>query len=99
LVKLSLENDEISSSFTVEVNNLGLEFLEGIDNLQEVIVCQEESVISFFNFGNDGFNWEKQCILIEVLLQSIMLKLLQLIKSGLLLGHHILNQSISLYQL
>lgn len=76
LIKLSLENDEISSSLSIEVNNILLEFFKSINNLKEVSVWEEESVVSSFNLGDDILNWEEHSILIKVSLQSSMLEFL-----------------------
>ena len=66
LIKLSLENDEISSSLSIEVNNILLEFFKSINNLKEVSVWEEESVVFFLNLGDDILNWEEHSILIKV---------------------------------
>lgn len=66
LIKLSLENDEISSSLSIEVNNILLEFFKSINDLKEVSVWEEESVVSSLNLGDDILNWEKHSILIKV---------------------------------
>ena len=66
LIKLSLENDEISSSLSIEVNNILLEFFKSINDLKEVSVWKEESVVSSFNLGDDILNWEEHSILIKV---------------------------------
>lgn len=76
LIKLSLENDEISSSLSIEVNNILLEFFKSINDLKEVSVWEEESVVSSFNLGDDILNWEEHSILIKVSLQSSMLEFL-----------------------
>lgn len=76
LIKLSLENDEISSSLSIEVYNILLEFFKSINDLKEVSVWEEESVVSSFNLGDDILNWEEHSILIKVSLQSSMLEFL-----------------------
>lgn len=94
LVQLLFENNEISSSLGVYLNNRGLEFLESINNLQKVFVWQEISVIFLLNFGNDCFNREEKSILIEILFQRFMLELLEFIESWILFCDNVLNKSI-----
>jgi hypothetical protein len=84
---------------SIKVNYGGLEFLESIDNLKEVLVLQEVSVISFAHLRDDGFNWEKHGILIEVLLKGSVLELLQLVESWLLFSNDVICESISLHEL
>jgi hypothetical protein len=50
------ENDEISSSLSVEVNNILLEFFKSINDLIEVSACEEESRVSCFNLGDGILN-------------------------------------------
>lgn len=70
LVELSLENDEVTTSLSIKINNLLLEFFEGIYDLKEILVGEEESVIAVTDFGDDLLNWEEQCILIKVILEG-----------------------------
>lgn len=56
LVELPLENHEVSSSLGVEVDNVLLEFLQSINDLEEVLVGQEEPVVSGLNLFDDCFN-------------------------------------------
>jgi len=99
LIQLPLENNEVSSSLSVKVNNGGLEFLKSVNNLKEVFVLQEESVISLTNLVDNGFNWEKHGILVEVLLKGPMLELLQLVESWLLFSNDVICESICLHEL
>ena len=56
LVKLPLENHEVSSSLSVKVNHVLLEFFKGVNNLEEVFVGQKESIVSSLNLGDNFFN-------------------------------------------
>lgn len=70
LIELSLKNDEVTTSLSIKINNLLLELFEGIYDLKEILVSEEESVIAFINFGDDLLNWEEECILIKVILEG-----------------------------
>ena len=70
LIELSLENDEVTTSLGIKIDNLLLELFESINDLKEILVCQEESVIAVINFGDDLLNWEEECILIKVILEG-----------------------------
>ena len=56
LVKLPLENHEVSTSLSIKIDDVLLEFFKGVNDLKEVLVCQKEPVISGFDFVNDFFN-------------------------------------------
>jgi hypothetical protein len=56
LVKLPLEDHEVSSSLSVKVNHVLLEFFKGVNNLEEVFVGQKESIVSSLNLGDNFFN-------------------------------------------
>ena len=70
LIELSLENDEVTTSLSIKIDNLMLELFESIYDLKEILVSEEESVIAVFNFGDDILNWEEECILIKVILEG-----------------------------
>mgnify|MGYP001166987143 CR=1 FL=1 len=53
LVKLPLENHEVSPSLSIKIDDVLLEFFKGVNDLKEVLVSQKEPIISGFNFLND----------------------------------------------
>lgn len=57
LVKLPLEHHEVSSGLSVKVYYVLLEFLKGVNNFEEVLVGQEEPVISDLNLLDNCFDW------------------------------------------
>lgn len=69
LVELALEDDEFTAFFRLSVDHTGFECLEGVDNLEEVAVIEEEAEVFQFRLFDDGFNWEEESILIEVVLE------------------------------
>ena len=70
LVELSLENDEVTTSLRIKINNLMLELFKGIHDLKEILLSQEELVIALTDFANDLLDWEEQCILIKIILEG-----------------------------
>ena len=56
LVELPFENHEVSASLGVEVDHVLLEFLQSVNDLEEVLVGQEEPVVSDLNLLDDCFN-------------------------------------------
>ena len=56
LVKLPLEDHEVSSSLSVKVYNVLLEFLESVNNLKEVLIGQKEPVVSGLNLLDNCLN-------------------------------------------
>lgn len=91
LVELSFENDKISPSLGIKINNILLEFFEGINDLQEIFVLKEEWIVSLFDFRNDFFNREQKSILIKVFLERLVLEFLQFIEGFWLFSNNILN--------
>ena len=57
-----------------EINVSLLISFEGVDDLEEIVLAQEELIISHSNFGVDFLNWVKKGVLIKVSLKSIVLE-------------------------
>ena len=92
LIQLSLEDDELAAILTLEVNITGLILLEGINDLVEVLVFEEESEVLGRNLSLEVLKRDGERVLIEVLLESTMLISLQLVQGSLLLGDDLLSE-------
>ena len=80
LVKLSFENDEVSSLLRIKINNLLFKLFKSVNDLEEVSVIQEEAIVSLFDSLDDFFDWVQEGVLVEVSLQGTMLEFLESIK-------------------
>lgn len=95
LVELSLENDEVTTSLRIKINNLMLELFKGIHDLKEILLREEELIIALTDFANDLLDWEEQCILIKIILEGNLVIFTNLESCGLLLSNNILGKSVA----
>ena len=61
----------------IEIDCSLLEFLESVDDLQEVLLLKEKLIVRGSHVGDDVLHGEEECVLIEVGLEGIVLELLQ----------------------
>jgi len=94
LIELSLENNEVTTSLRIKINNLLLELFESIYDLKEILVCEEESIIAFINFLDDLLDWEEECILIKVILEGNLVVFANLESSWFFLCNDILGKRV-----
>lgn len=71
LIKLSLEDNEFSAFLSVQVHGLGLDHLEGVGDLEEVLLLEEEVEVSLSDFLLQGLQGDHHSLLIEILLEGI----------------------------
>jgi hypothetical protein len=81
LVELTFENDKVTTFLGFSIDHTCLELLEGIDNFKEVSVIKEEAEVFRLTLLNDSIDWEKQGVLVKVVLQVGSGVCLQSIKS------------------
>jgi len=66
LVEQALQNDELKPLLRLPVNLASLKFLKSVYDFEEVTVVEEEAKVLSFSLLDYFFNWEKQCVLIEI---------------------------------
>ena len=80
MIKLSLENDEVSAGLGAEVDASLLVLFESINNLKEITLSKEEVEIVLANSFGDFFDWVEEGVLLIVSLKGIRLELSEAIE-------------------
>ena len=71
-VEFPLEQSELFGFGVFEVE-VALELFEGVGDFQEVLLREEELVVSFLRFLDQSFEREHDAVLLEIVLESLCL--------------------------
>jgi hypothetical protein len=68
----------------LSVHKSVLEFFKGVNDFEEVLLLEEERIVFSFTLLDKGFDWDKEGILIEILLEGRGLIVLEFVESSFL---------------
>lgn len=77
LIQLALEDNELTTLGSCEIDFLVLVLLERVDHLVEVLILEEEAIIFGLDFQHELLERDSVGILVEVLLQRRLLVFLK----------------------
>jgi len=77
LIELAFENNKVSSLLGLCVYHTLLKLFKSVYNLEKVAVVEEKVKVFLGGFLYDCLHWEKQSVLIEVLLELTVAVCLQ----------------------